>query len=182
MWSWKGLLNNNPCSQWSTTKLPSCKWFILGMQCSPLWHHKFSPNYSQKTPHNSSKTANYVCLNELRVRPLLYLCNCCTGYIFQVITSFLSKFYFILSSVTNVIYKGTLIIHIYTSQAQVSLTAYDTWSYNLKSIVKSLLSALIFQGAVSIRKTVLPGMAIPMLKIRRPNGRLIFNMEIAIRR
>ena len=31
-------------------------------------------------------------------------------------------------------------------------------------------------GAVSIRKTVLPGMAIPMLKIRR----LIFNMEIAI--
>ena len=39
-----------------------------------------------------------------------------------------------------------------------------------------------FQGAVSIRKTVLPGMVIPMLKIRRPNGRLIFNMEIAIRR
>ena len=37
-------------------------------------------------------------------------------------------------------------------------------------------------GAVSIRKAVLPGMAIPMLKIRRPNGRLIFNMEIAIRR
>ena len=37
-------------------------------------------------------------------------------------------------------------------------------------------------GAVSIRKTVLPGMAIPMLKIRRPNGRLIFDMEIAIRR
>ena len=40
----------------------------------------------------------------------------------------------------------------------------------------------LLQGAVSIRKTVLPGMAIPMLKIRRPNGRLIFNMEIAIRR
>ena len=38
------------------------------------------------------------------------------------------------------------------------------------------------KGAVSIRKTVLPGMAIPMLKIRHPNGRLIFNMEIAIRR
>ena len=37
-------------------------------------------------------------------------------------------------------------------------------------------------GAVSIRKTVLPGMAIPMLKIRRPSGRLIFNMEIAIHR
>ena len=37
-------------------------------------------------------------------------------------------------------------------------------------------------GAVSIRKTVLPGMAIPMLKIRRPNGRLLLNMEITIRR
>ena len=37
-------------------------------------------------------------------------------------------------------------------------------------------------GAVSIRKTVLPGVAIPMLKIRRPNGRLIFNIGIAIRR
>ena len=42
--------------------------------------------------------------------------------------------------------------------------------------------AYSLQGAVSIRKTVLPGVAIPMLKIRRPNGRLIFNMEIAIRR
>ena len=37
-------------------------------------------------------------------------------------------------------------------------------------------------GAVSIRKTVLPGVAIPMLKIRRPNGRLIFNIGIAILR
>ena len=42
--------------------------------------------------------------------------------------------------------------------------------------------SLWIQGAVSIRKTVLPGMAIPMLKIRRPKGRLIFNMENAIRR
>ena len=40
----------------------------------------------------------------------------------------------------------------------------------------------VYLGAVSIRKTVLPDMAIPMLKIRRPNGRLIFNMEITIRR
>ena len=46
-------------------------------------------------------------------------------------------------------------------------------------IMEDILDIL---GAVSIRKTVLPGMAIPMLKIRRPNGRLIFNMEIAIRR
>ena len=52
--------------------------------------------------------------------------------------------------------------------------------YCLKSIIHP--PHIIIQGAVSIRKTVLPGMAIPMLKIRRPNGRLIFNMEIAIRR
>ena len=48
--------------------------------------------------------------------------------------------------------------------------------------LKSDTSSTNYLGAVSIRKTVLPGMAIPMLKIRRPNGRLIFNMEIAIRR
>ena len=39
-----------------------------------------------------------------------------------------------------------------------------------------------YQGAVSIRKTVLQGMAILVLKIRRPNGRLIFDMDIAVRR
>ena len=44
-----------------------------------------------------------------------------------------------------------------------------------------LLSAAYWdQGAVSIRKTVLLGMVIPMLKIRRPTGRLIFNMGIPI--
>ena len=32
------------------------------------------------------------------------------------------------------------------------------------------------------KKDGLTRMAIPMLKIRRPNGRLIFNMEIAIRK
>ena len=54
----------------------------------------------------------------------------------------------------------------------------------LNELTKATADKSIFniQGAVSIRKTVLPGMAIPMLKIRRPNGRLIFNMEIAIRR
>ena len=51
-----------------------------------------------------------------------------------------------------------------------------------KSGLSDLFWMIIHQGAVSIRKTVLPGMAIPMLKIRRPNGRLIFNMENAIRR
>ena len=52
----------------------------------------------------------------------------------------------------------------------------------LISSAKSNIFIFLNQGAVSIRKTVLPGMAIPMLKIRRPNGRLIYNMEIAIRR
>ena len=67
---------------------------------------------------------------------------------------------------------------------------YGDANQNLKILINSDLATSrfrkIFQngvlGAVSIRKTVLPGMAIPMLKIRRPNGRLIFNMEIAIRR
>ena len=44
------------------------------------------------------------------------------------------------------------------------------------------VAGLKYQGAVSIRKTVLPGVAIPMLKIRRPNGRLIFNIGIAMPR
>ena len=54
---------------------------------------------------------------------------------------------------------------------------------NIPSLSKPVSNILKgYLGAVSIRKTVLPGMAIPMLKIRRPNGRLIFNMEITIRR
>ena len=53
---------------------------------------------------------------------------------------------------------------------------------DLNAYYYASLWLLITWGAVSIRKTVLPGMAIPMLKIRRPNGRLIFNMENAIRR
>ena len=55
------------------------------------------------------------------------------------------------------------------------LSSYDILDHTIENYGVCL-------GAVSIRKTVLPGMAIPMLKIRRPNGRLIFNMEIAIRR
>ena len=51
-----------------------------------------------------------------------------------------------------------------------------------RTLAQGMGCLLWILGAVSIRKTVLPGMAIPMLKIRRPNGRLIFNMEIAIRR
>ena len=58
---------------------------------------------------------------------------------------------------------------------QINATEYFWWLVNIVVFSGGL-------GAVSIRKTVLPGMAIPMLKIRRPNGRLIFNMEIAIRR
>ena len=67
----------------------------------------------------------------------------------------------------------------------------DVYLSNSKMILSSFLYVVTrmapgngpkIRGAVSIRKTVLPGMATPMLKIRRPNGRLIFNMEIAIRR
>ena len=66
---------------------------------------------------------------------------------------------------------------------QISLT-FDSKVPNIKmpTLVKIMAWTGDNQGAVSIRKTVLPGMAIPMLKIRRPNGRLIFNMENAIRR
>ena len=53
---------------------------------------------------------------------------------------------------------------------------------NSEQVDVHMFGIIISLGAVSIRKTVLLGMAIPMLKIRRPNGRLIFNMEIAIRR
>ena len=61
---------------------------------------------------------------------------------------------------------------------------FDIWRPNQvkKGCLKEVSPQPPRLGAVSIRKTVLPGMAIPMLKIRRPNGRLIFNMEIAIRR
>ena len=62
----------------------------------------------------------------------------------------------------------TFITSIFEQSFELSYICIRYWGNNL--------------GAVSIRKTVLPGMAIPMLKIRRPNGRLIFNMEIAIRR
>ena len=48
------------------------------------------------------------------------------------------------------------------------------WNYNT-IVLESVMT-------VSLKKTVLPGMTIHMLKIRRPNGLLIFNMDIAIRR
>ena len=63
---------------------------------------------------------------------------------------------------------------------QMAFSNTSSWMENI--VFRFWFHTSFFQGAVSIRKTVLPGMAIPMLKIRRPNGRLIFNMEIAIRR
>ena len=59
---------------------------------------------------------------------------------------------------------------------------YSCWDNFTLKLLQSNRSYCCTLGAVSIRKTVLSGMAIPMLKIRRPNGRLIFNMEITIRR
>ena len=59
------------------------------------------------------------------------------------------------------------------------------WSFLCNNVFKKQPSSGYLrrhdaQGAVSIRKTVLLGMVIPMLKIRRPTGRLIFNMGIPI--
>ena len=57
------------------------------------------------------------------------------------------------------------------------------WSLLRKYVIILECDTLkFFDSGGRLNKTVLPGMAIPMLKIRRPNGRLIFNMEIAIRR
>ena len=42
--------------------------------------------------------------------------------------------------------------------------------FTYSCILPKSLNLIKEQGAVSIRKTVLPGMAIPMLKIRRPNA------------
>ena len=64
----------------------------------------------------------------------------------------------------------------------INSSSLDNWFWYTVIIRSWLTLPKCVLGAVSIRKTVLPGMAIPMLKIRRPNGRLIFNMEIAIRR
>ena len=81
----------------------------------------------------------------------------------------------------NVTLKVVCLYFRYVGNLAVTKDAYILLlcSVNLISPLHEHNNAL---GAVSIRKTVLPGMAIPMLKIRRPNGRLIFNMEIAIRR
>ena len=59
---------------------------------------------------------------------------------------------------------------------------YTRFVRNNEIKMSNLTQCFKLQGAVSIRKTVLPGVAIPMLKIRHPNGRLIFNIGIAIPR
>ena len=77
----------------------------------------------------------------------------------------------------------------YNSNLLINACRQNSWVVDIQTNRKIRSSRHIFiflkvtqwLGAVSIRKTVLPGMAIPMLKIRRPNDRLIFNMEIAIR-
>ena len=72
-------------------------------------------------------------------------------------------------------FKPMFIAYSCNTRSRKSQPMYSWLSHKKHHLVDEL-------GAVSIRKTVLPGMAIPMLKIRRPNGRLIFNMEITIRR
>ena len=78
-------------------------------------------------------------------------------------------------------FEFNMAVHVYVDRVWLVLYIYIYVCMYMNN-TKPLLTVNYGQGAVSIRKTVLPGMAIPMLKIRRPNGRLIFNMEIAIRR
>ena len=56
------------------------------------------------------------------------------------------------------------------------------YNFQFDILGKHKVNTINVRAGGRLNKTVLPGMAIPMLKIRRPNGRLIFNMEIAIRR
>ena len=79
-------------------------------------------------------------------------------------------------------YKCNLIIAETTVKCDPMILYIDIDIFVSTELLYQLFRYILELGAVSIRKTVLPGMAIPMLKIRRPNGRLIFNMEIAIRR
>ena len=90
------------------------------------------------------------------------------------------KFHF---NPTNFNRKLTMMFKLDLKKKNPTLTAFRTHVQNgLIQKVNIFCTENEHLGAVSIRKTVLPAMAIPMLKIRRPNGRLIFNMEIAIRR
>ena len=88
----------------------------------------------------------------------------------------------------EMIYVWDTVANLYTSQWCFCPRSFFSNKWIVMLLCASFISNVTYwtkynqQGAVSIRKTVLPGMAIPMLKIRRPNGRLIFNMEIAIRR
>ena len=102
----------------------------------------------------------------------------------QISTSYVI---FINSATVKIQWKQNLVIN----RATHTRTHRRTRTYSLLlggsagrwlTVVDYVYTFISHQGAVSIRKTVLPGMAIPMLKIRRPNGRLIVNMEIAIRR
>ena len=97
------------------------------------------------------------------------------------------------STIVSMLKDAILCNHVITVMPSWHPKLPETWlfiyqhlpAYNSKTV--KVPQWLVFSptenlGAVLIRKTVLPGMAIPMLKIRRPNGRLIFNMEIAIPR
>ena len=75
------------------------------------------------------------------------------------------------------------IIYFYHNLINVlSLSFHRYYRINQLKHLKCILRITKDLGAVSIRKTVLLGMAIPILKIRRPIGRLIFNMGIPIPR
>ena len=103
-------------------------------------------------------------MSKLLLAILWYVGNVTTKYILQCVG-------YVLYQPSSSYANDSIVKQVYKELVKLHRLGFKAWVTQVSE-----------QGAVSIRETVLPGMAIPMLKIRRPNGRLIFNMEIAIRR
>ena len=148
------------------------------MSCSRGWARSFSLPFINIDFHEANLLDKFTVWMSLfslpqlhfLYKPLVYhnhdqltIKNCQSFTHYQITTGFLISHVKVISYHSACCYDESLCI---------SLS-------HLWYVVVFFLMWLI-QGAVSIRKTVLPGMAIPMLKIRRPNGRLIFNIGIPI--
>ena len=136
---------------------------LLPIQCPVFNHMKNCSTRKSVVKQNDLSSVKMMSMNHfiadwLKINSI-WIC------IMRLWKSFQKRSYF-----TNCLAQSWQ-IHTHSLVVRVHLSWKTTW-----------IGCCFIQGAVSIRKTVLPGMAIPMLKIRRPNGRLIFNMEITIRR
>ena len=144
-------------------------WINIGSGCLMLPSHYLNPSFHEHTH------ANYIAIH--------YLWNYFGHLWFKII--FFHQITSLKMAVENSRNLSALsVLNVFPTNYSVECTSNSgTNAANMKfgggHQGRLRLSKL---GAVSIRKTVLPGMVIPMLKIRPPNGRLIFNMEIAIRR